>query len=117
MQLQLLEQLCHEHGILAAGNTDRNFIPRLYQFVCAHRLRKLAPDFLVKFLADARFHFLCLVGSRRFPDVRKQPVNITAGKVHRIQSLFRKHVRHIPAKLSSLAADDKFFASVYLIAC
>ena len=26
MGLQLLKELCHEHGILAAGNADRNFI-------------------------------------------------------------------------------------------
>lgn len=33
MALQFLKQLCHEHGILTAGNTDSDLIALLHQFI------------------------------------------------------------------------------------
>ena len=54
--LQLLKKLCHQHGILASGNTDCNLIPFLYQLIIIDRLGKTAPYLFLEPLADTLLH-------------------------------------------------------------
>ena len=61
VQQKLLKQLCHEHGIFSAGNTDCYAVARLYKLIILHCLDKSAPDRLSEFLADALFHFLAVI--------------------------------------------------------
>ena len=58
MALQLLKQLRHKHGILTAGNADRNLIPILYHLIFIDTLRKLPPDVFPEFLHNAPLHIL-----------------------------------------------------------
>ena len=53
--LEQLHQLRHQHGVLAARNTDRDFIARLNELIPADGERKRVPDGLAEFLDDAAF--------------------------------------------------------------
>ena len=53
--LQLLEQLCKQHGILAARNTDRDPIPGFDQLIAFQRFDKRLPKRLSKGFCNALF--------------------------------------------------------------
>ena len=53
-----LHKLCHQHGILAARNTDSDLITALYQFIIFHSLDKAIPDRFAVFFCNALFDFL-----------------------------------------------------------
>ena len=55
---KLLEQLCHAHGILPAGNAYRDFISRLDQLIFCDRIEKRCPEFLAESAHNALFDFL-----------------------------------------------------------
>ena len=56
--LQLLKQLCHEHGVLAAGDTDCDLIVFLDQLIVADRLCKAGEERHMEFAPDAVFDAL-----------------------------------------------------------
>ena len=56
--LQLLHQFCHQHGILAARDTDGDFIAGLDQLIAFHRYDEGRPKLLAVFLDDAAFDHL-----------------------------------------------------------
>ena len=58
----LLKQLGHRHGILAAGDADRDLIPRLYQLIVVDRPAERRQQPFVEGLADAPFDLLELNG-------------------------------------------------------
>ena len=60
MTPQLLEQLGHKHGILSAGNADRNPVTVLYHLILVDGLCEFSPDFLAELFYNAAFHILCL---------------------------------------------------------
>ena len=53
--LQLLHELCHQHGVLAAGDTHGNAVTCLHQLVALHGHDKRRPQFLAVFFDDAAF--------------------------------------------------------------
>ena len=53
--LQLLHELCHEHGVLAAGNAHGNAVAGLHQLVALHRHDEGCPQLLAVFFDDAAF--------------------------------------------------------------
>ena len=59
MAFQLLEELCHQHGILAAGDAYANLISFFYEFVLVDRLCKSAPNLLFEFFYDAALDVRC----------------------------------------------------------
>ena len=64
MTLKLLHQLGQRHGVLAAGDTDGDLIPRLDQLIPLHCGNKGIPDgFAVGFDETA----LCNLLWRQFP--------------------------------------------------
>ena len=48
--LQLLQKLCHQHGILAAGDAHRNLVVFLNELVTLYRSDERHPDRLAEFL-------------------------------------------------------------------
>ena len=56
--LQLLQQLGHQHGILAAGNADGNLVPRLDQLVPLDGNDEGRPQLLTELFDDAALDFL-----------------------------------------------------------
>ena len=56
--LQFLEQLCHQHGILSTGDTDGNFIARLYQVIISNGMGEWIPDFFFIFGDDTALNAL-----------------------------------------------------------
>ena len=78
MTFQFLEQFCHQHGILSAGNTDSYFISFFYQFILFYCFGKRGPDGFAKFFADALlyliFNIFGFLSAHLFP----QPCNIAA---------------------------------------
>ena len=55
MLLKFLEQLGHQHGILSAGNADRDPIPLLDQLIVPYRTCKTAEQLFMELLTDALF--------------------------------------------------------------
>ena len=56
--LKLLHQLCHQHRILSARNTDGDLISLVYQLIPLYRLDKGSPDLLAEFFNNASFYIL-----------------------------------------------------------
>ena len=56
--LQLLQQLGHQHGILAAGNADGNLVPCLDQLVPLDGNDEGRPQLLAELFDDASLDFL-----------------------------------------------------------
>ena len=83
MALQFLKQLCHEHGILTAGNTDSDLIALLHQFILTDCLGKLAPDGLFKLFTQTLL------------DVKGRDLRLAC-------LILRLHPLHEPAKITSL---------------
>ena len=50
--LKQLHQLCHQHGILAAGDAHGNLVARLNQLILTDRQCKRIPDGLAEFFDD-----------------------------------------------------------------
>ena len=78
MLLYLLKQLCHQHGIFAAGDADGNAVAFLHQLILVDGFREFAENVLVEFLAQALFHgiadFVCLL----LFDLGHEPGNVAA---------------------------------------
>ena len=53
--VQFLEKLGKQHGVFAAGNTDRDFIARLYEFIALYGGNKGIPELLSVFFDNAPF--------------------------------------------------------------
>ena len=53
--LQLLHELCHQHGVLAAGNAHGDAVALLHQLVALDRHDKGRPKLLAVFFDDAAF--------------------------------------------------------------
>ena len=58
MLLQLLHQLCHQHGVFAARDADGDLVSLLYQLVALYRHDKGGPQLLAVFLDDTAFDHL-----------------------------------------------------------
>ena len=56
--LQFLQQLCHQHGILAAGDADGNLVPCLDQLVPFDGHDKRRPQLFTEFFDNAALDFL-----------------------------------------------------------
>ena len=56
--VQLLNQLCHQHGILSTGDTDGNFIARLNQVIISNGVGEWIPDFFFIFGDDTALNAL-----------------------------------------------------------
>ena len=56
MYLELLEELCHEHGVLPAGDTDGDIIAFFNHIIFIQRLDKGTPDFLAELLYNTAFN-------------------------------------------------------------
>ena len=56
--LQLLHQLCHQHGVFAARDADGDLVSLLYQLVALYRHDKGGPQLLAVFLDDTAFDHL-----------------------------------------------------------
>ena len=59
MTLQLLEQLCHQHGILTAGDTYGDLVILLYHIVLIDSFGKSGKQDFMEFFADAFFNLPC----------------------------------------------------------
>ena len=78
--LQFLEQLRHQHRVLAAGNADRNLVSGLNQIIGIDGLGKFAEQCLMKTpLAKTFFNILLLVITAK---TGHQPCAITTGQTH-----------------------------------
>ena len=63
--LEQLHQLCHQHGILAAGDAHGNLVARLNQLILSNRQCKRVPDGLAEF-----FDKMCIRDSHTRPHTR-----------------------------------------------
>ena len=85
--LYLLEQLRHQHGILAAGNTHGYLVTRLEQLVLVKSLCKLAENTAVKLLGQAAFNLRSAVGAALERDLMNQPAHIAPDEVNSVAAL------------------------------
>ena len=108
--LQLLDQFCHQHRVLAAGNTDSDFIPFLNQLILIQRFGKLAPDGFPKFLNDAPlnfsgfvFFFLFGVFCHKPAQAQAEICPVAAFNIHCMTAHFQQALRIFLAPLSGMA--------------
>ena len=97
---KLLKKLCHQHGILASGNTDRNLVSILYQFIFPDCLCKTSPDRFTKFLDNTTFNILCtllcfIVICHQSAEFELQPCTIAVFDTVDLISLFRQFFRDL----------------------
>ena len=118
---QVLKAFRHQHRIFSAGNADRNFISRFYQFILRNRFRKLRPDIFPEFFMKTPLHFFRLVNSSilffHLTKTCQKPRSVTALKAHGIEPFFTKFFRNTYTGLASAAANNKFFCLIYLRTC
>ena len=107
MTLKFLEQFCHQHGILSAGNTDSNFISFPDKLIFIDCFCKFAENRFMEFFADALFNIRisgCLL------KMVQQPFIITAFQTAGIKSKPGKQFCLIGTDHTALAVyNDLFF--------
>ena len=113
MTFQLLEQFGHQHGILTTGNTDRDLVSRLHQFIVVDSSGESGKQLLVELLADtqldifpALFHcfiflFFTVPFIGLFPHLLEKPACISALQAQCGNSFFPEHPCPFLAEKSS----------------
>ena len=119
MTFQFLEQFCHQHGILTAGNTDRDLISRFHQFIVIDPSGESGKQLLVEFLADAQldifpalfhcliFRFFTVPFLGLFLHLLKKPSCISAFQAQCGNSFFPEHPCPFLAEKSSGTVKDR----------
>ena len=105
--LYLLEQLRHQHGILAAGNTHGYLVTRLEQLVLVKSLCKLAENTAVELLGQAAFNLRSAVGAALECDLMTQPAHIASDEVNSVAALGTEPFRDLLADNAAAAADNQ----------
>ena len=113
MKLQLLEALCHQHGVLAAGNTDCNPISRLHKLVSIDCLGKPGPDFFLKFLAKTDLHIFRKIFVLGTLHGIHKPGNVPFLKAYCIQPLFLELLSDFFTIDSAAAANNQFSGLIH----
>ena len=75
MPVQLLDQLRHKHGILAAGDADRDPVSFINKFIALDRRDKRRPELFPVFLDDASLRDLM---RRKFSSHRTSFLTVAA---------------------------------------
>ena len=115
---QLLKQFCHQHGILAAGDADRNSVAFFHKLILSDSLRESAPDIFPEFFSQTLFDVLrkgsvLLLFLFLFCfHLCKEPGDISAGQADGIIALFAELLCHIYADSPSAAADDQLLMKI-----
>ena len=103
MPFEFLEQLGHQHGVLAAGNADRDLIAFLHQLIADDCLGKTAEQILAELFGQALFHLLPLLFIGRFPfDLFQGPASISLGDMTGL-------ISPVPQEQGQVFADDSVF--------
>ena len=98
--LEPLHTLCHEHGILAAGDADGDAVALLDEVIFADTLQKLCPDRSAEFADDGFFNLIWYFHNpNSFPiesiDLQCLLYSVLAGLSRRSAFLFCKLCRRI----------------------
>ena len=101
--MQLLEQLCHEHGVLAARDADRNPVAVADQTVVLDRPHKSAEQNGFEAGADALLHPFAHVSRLLLCNLAAKPRGITARKTVGAATRFAKPVGNVNAENPSRA--------------
>ena len=81
MALQFLEELRHEHRVLAAGDADRDAITRLDELIIADGLHEHAEEVPLELLAEGLLDVVAaLLGIHVLLDLTEHPLSVTAGE-------------------------------------
>ena len=103
MPFEFLEQLGHQHGVLASGDTYGHVIAGRYQFVTGDGLGKTAEQVLAELFGQALFHLFPLLFIGRFPfDFLQGPASVSLGDMISLIPL-------VPQEQGQIFADDSVF--------
>ena len=81
MALQLLEELRHEHRVLAAGDAHRNAVARLDELIIADGLHEHAEEVPLELLAERLLDVVAaLLGIHVLLDLTEHPLAVAAGE-------------------------------------
>ena len=81
MALQLLEELRHEHRVLAAGDAHRDAVTRLDELIIADGLHEHAEEVPLELLAEGLLDVVAaLLGIHVLLDLTEHPLAVTAGE-------------------------------------
>ena len=107
MPLQFLKQLCHQHRIFSAGNTNCNPVIRLNQIIRIDCFCKPTENDTMKFFSQALFNFCCLFTSGFPANFPLQPLHISANQIHRRKSVFPQFCRCVFANNTTSAINHQ----------
>ena len=113
--LQLLKKLCHEHGVLAAGDAHGDPVPLFYKLILPYGPGEAAPDFAVEALANA---FLDLTAQRcrlLLFHLVLQPGEIAAGEAVCVIASLPQGYGRVKADLSAGTVYYHLFAPIAVI--
>ena len=105
--VQLLKELGHQHGILAAGNAHGDAVAALHQLVIAHGLREIAPQLFAELFAQAVFHALTQLVGLLTLHLIAQPFDIAAPETVCVDALLPQRLGRVQAELAVRAVEDE----------
>ena len=106
MAFQLLKTLGHQHGILAAGNTDGDPVALLDQLVIVDGFGKFTPDGFAELFLETLLHVPGKILGHILFHVIEQPRSEASLETVRIVAICLQLIRHIHRNPATAAADD-----------
>ena len=107
---QFLKQLCHQHRIFSAGDTDCDLVALFHKFILIDRLGKTAEQLLVETLANTLFYVrTALLDVILLCHLLQNPAGISLIETVRIIAKFIKFIREIYADYTANAVKNNLF--------
>ena len=113
VELQLLKELCRQHGVLAAGNADRDAVAGLDERILPDGLGEIAPELLPEALSEACLHAGAELVRVLLFHLPPQPREIAASEaVGRIAARLKLQ-RRLQTELAARADEHEPFSVVF----
>ena len=108
--MQLLKELGHQHGILAAGNAHGDAVAALHQLVIAHGLREVAPQLFAELFAQTVLYALAQLVGLLALHLIAQPFDIAALEAVRVDALLPQRLGRVQTELAVRAVEDELLS-------